>query len=432
MSKRIKLSSQLQQHYLNSDTADVFFECVSESGQSRIVPAHKFVLLMCSDVFKSMFCSSSVEGESVYQIIGSADAFQEFLQLFYFDHVRLTVEHAHEVLSWVQAYQIKDSSDVFRTLLKEQFTKDKACWGYQLANFTGQNDIKALCEEQFIWYTDDVFKSTDFLACPRSTLCVILQIDRLSCSEAAVFNACIDWGRAACERDNLDVNQGKHLREKLGFVLYQIRFRSMTFDEFSDQLASVSGLFTADELEEIIQLVRPTVYNTKIFTSKIRMTTRYCRDADRILKCHLEPTPTIGQLVQRIYVENVERTTFSTTKTLLFGEFACIAMRCLYSGHSIPKSHLTITQKSTDESQMERESVLLKKVIALKEVETRFLLPKAIRVKPGFMYEIRLEHSFGNVFLKTEVFEQRVQHIGDIAIQFHDQRGIVSALYFNE
>lgn len=433
MSKRMKLSSQLHQQYLNPETADVFFECYSESGEWEQIPAHKFVLLICSEVFKSMFCGSIKQENVTHRIdIASADAFKEFLQLLYFDHVQLTVKNAPQVMDLVQKYQVTECVDIFIRLLKEHFSKSKVCWGYQLATFTGQNDMKYMCEEQFIWHTDDVFKSDDFLTCPRSTLCRILQLDRLSCTEATVFSACITWARAACDRESLNVADGKDIREKLGYVLYQIRFRSMTFDEFFTQLTIVPGLFTADELEEIIHMIRLNDYKTKIFSGKLRLTTTFSRDPNDMLKCKLEPNQVLGPFVQRIHVDNVEKTTFSVGKSLLLGEFACAPIKGQYQGFAIPKSKLKIIEKQTGDLKSSHGTVLTNATISLKEIEAHYVLTKPIQVRPGFIYEIRIEHDFNKkLFMKTHVFAETVKHIDDVTIQFHDVHGVVCALYFN-
>lgn len=139
MSKRIKLSSHLHQQYLNSETADVFFECSSEPGQFEQIPAHKFILIMGSEVFKSLFCGESKQEKVLYRIdIASAGAFKEFLQLLYFDYVQLTVKNAPQVMDLVQKYEIPDCVSIFSALLQQHFTKSKVCWAYQLAVFTGQ------------------------------------------------------------------------------------------------------------------------------------------------------------------------------------------------------------------------------------------------------------------------------------------------------
>lgn len=79
MAKRIKLSSQLEKLYLDAETADIHFECVSESGQSEKIPAHKLVIMMASDVFKAKFCGPDKRVKT-YQIAGvTAEAFKEFL-----------------------------------------------------------------------------------------------------------------------------------------------------------------------------------------------------------------------------------------------------------------------------------------------------------------------------------------------------------------
>lgn len=428
MAKRIRLELQNDQLYLNVETADIYFECESEMGQCEHIPAHKLIMIIASEKFKEMFHG---QNKMVYEIANTtAESFKEFLQLIYMKEAKLTAKNAIQVMSLVNKFKIKDSSHSFKVLLKNEFANGNVCWGYRLAHLSDMKYLKKMCEEEIMWNATQVFKSTDFLACTHSDLRNILQMDCFACSESLVFGASLEWAKSACERQGSEVDQVYNLRQMLGDILYKIRFRSMTLNEFATQIAPFPGLFLAREFEEILQIIRLKRFKPNIFSGKLRLMPKYCRDSgimcqlDRKLAAHSRP------------YTNTEVTTFSANKPLLFGGFDCLAIKNHALGHLIPQSKLIITENRYDNHESEQKPtqgfVVFEEMITLNENGIHHILSKSIRINPGYKYEIRFEQAFNEVFLKDVIFEQtNPKQIKDLNIHFYNDDGLISAIYFN-
>lgn len=435
MAKRIKLTSQLEKWYLDDKTADIHFECVSESGQPETIPGHKLVLMMASDVFKAKFCGPEKRFKR-YQIVGvTAEAFKEFLQLFYVDHAKLSSKNALQVLNLVEKYEAKGHSSIFKALLKEEFTRQNIFWGYQLAVFIGQDDLKQYCEEEFIWNTDKVLKSNDILSCSRSTLRYILTQDRLTIDESSVFSACMAWANAACQRNGLNTDAGQHLRQHLGDLLYKIRFRSMTLNDFSTQSQLFGIKYTNDEYEELIQLFSSKEFIPKLFNGELRLKPLFTDNQKRfILILRYDPMFPSG-IWKWSPVLRIEITKFTTNKSLLLGNLGFYGIspnKIASKMDSFCNSNVTIVEKVNMNSESPQINIIFNGSITLGSKMTRLQLPEAVFIKPDCMYEIHVElssNSFGK--MNRTVFDKVIQK-KDIIIRFQDNgNGLVSMFCFN-
>lgn len=75
--------------YLDETVADVHFDMLTTNCEPKLVPAHKFLLARKSPVFRKMFEPSKDKDldDEVFEIRDvTAEAFEEFLQMFYFEY----------------------------------------------------------------------------------------------------------------------------------------------------------------------------------------------------------------------------------------------------------------------------------------------------------------------------------------------------------
>lgn len=121
------------------------------------------------------------------------------------------------------------------------------------------------CESVFRDDSTDVSKSDAFLTCDKDVLSHILNKEELSCSETVVFEACISWVKNASEQSELTMDI---IREHLGTLFHQLRFRSRTVDEFVPMLESYGHLFSTEEYKDVLQLLKKNKYKPTIFTEK--------------------------------------------------------------------------------------------------------------------------------------------------------------------
>ncbi|XP_031637920.1 BTB/POZ domain-containing protein 2-like [Contarinia nasturtii] len=255
--------------YLDDNTADVYFAVKIGNNDDAIerIPAHKCQLAAASNVFKAMFFGDIKELGDVKLTDIHVSAFKEFLQFFYLSRVQLTMENFGEVMNFGQKYNVSECLSVGHRFLRYNLTVDDVCSAYDTALVLDLKEMKEMCEKVISINTEDVFQSDGFLNCTVGTLLKILKLDLLSCYETDVFKACVSWVKATSQQNEVT----KELMQiHLGELFYEIRFRLMSFAQFSELIASFGHLFSADELREVIQMIPSKDFEPKLFNNKLR------------------------------------------------------------------------------------------------------------------------------------------------------------------
>lgn len=431
MSKSYKyhpLSTTLKKFYLNTDLADVHFVLSSEDHFER-VPAHKMLLAFGSDVFKAMFYGDLKEGEEVQIIDASATAFKEFLQFFYLSSFKISVENVYEVLNLGRKYQVVACVSTCEAFLIDSLSTDNVCSIYGLAIHFDLDDLKGLCETKIVADTETVLQSIGFLECDRSVLGHILKLDAFSCAEMNVFHASVAWARAKAQRNEAS---SEMIRYYLGDLFHDIRFGSMTIQEFSTLLPSYGNLFTIDEYQEIIRINASTQFRSELFNQNPRQA-KWNKDA--ALEC-IRASSGSGSLLPNVFCHlDTVSSIFSTSKPFLLGEFVHVEMKLGRS--TILPSEITITRMD------KRMSVLIyKKAILVRSGQNRVIrLAESVVIKPGFKYKVQLKR-FSNWCCdeyKIEMLKKELEIGPEFTIFFHDDaesnceasNGLITALRIN-
>ncbi|XP_055306282.1 BTB/POZ domain-containing protein 3-like [Sitodiplosis mosellana] len=250
--------------YLDDSTADVYF--VFESEGIRVA-AHKAMLSVASDVFKKMFYGDLPEKGDVKISDTTAKAFKVFLQFFYLSEVKLLKEDVAEVMGLGHKYNVAKCTQICVDFLKTTLNIDNVCRSLGLAILYDLDDFKQSCEEKIAQNTSAVFKSQGFLGSPRSVLANILKIDTLICREKDIFEACMAWTKHASKQNDLTK---QIVKAQLGDIFYDIRFGSMTFDEFGAFSLAYGTIFAPDEYREIVHMISCPGFESKLFNNSPR------------------------------------------------------------------------------------------------------------------------------------------------------------------
>lgn len=421
--------------YLQSEFADVHFMCNSSNDFALTrIPAHKNLLAVASDVFKIMFYGSLREEGDIWINDASAPVFEEFLQFFYLDEVELTMEHIGGVIHLGHKYNVIECLDVCKQFLLDHLTDENACVVLRLAVLYDITELIQMCEKRISVNTEAVFESTSFLTCDRTVLAHILTLDLLSCSESDVFEACISWVKASSKQNVLT---RKTVQDFLGDLFYEIRFASMTLEEFAVLYTSNGCLFSPAEYIDLNQMMILQSYQPTIFNRNMRQVKW---NEDDVLKCDRK-VDTIKRF--GLWLKETETISFSTNEPILLGRLICARISAYRSGsHQDLKSNLPVEVKIVESPNVSssRSCRLLSsfKISLPSKKETEVALPKTVLIRPGFLYQIHLMltpecHCFEIVNLHTNV----VFGPG-IDIQFDDDRmyknqavGLVTGLQFN-
>lgn len=233
------------------ETGDVCF--IVESERIR---AHRCVLAAISSKYKTQFYGSQPDMGDVKVTGSTASAFRKFIELFYLDEIELTTDDIEGVLDLAHQSLVNDFVELCEYFLCEITPAGNLFLGYRLAILYEIEELKDLCELLITKDTMNVFKSEDFIDnCDRNSLLGILKLDTLNCTETEAFDACIEWSKAACLRRNVDPKKAENLRFELDEVITQIRFGSMTIENFVVRQKNYGGIFSQDETNEIFYLI---------------------------------------------------------------------------------------------------------------------------------------------------------------------------------
>lgn len=265
--ENLLLARDIAKLHLDEDTADVRFVFRVENKRQQI-PAHKSLLAARSDVFKAMFYGALKEDGDISIVDSSIAAFKEFLQFFYLTNVSLTMDNISDVVNLAKKYNVVDSALATCSLfLQDNVTEDNVCFVYNLAIFFDLGQLQERCEEVIVRCTNKVFSSTNLLECDRSILKRILQIDQFNCPEMNAFLACMNWMKAKTKQTNVTQET---VRNYLGDVFNEIRFKSMSLEDFADLSLEYGQIFTLEEYRDIIHMIRSAEFQSTMFRNDKR------------------------------------------------------------------------------------------------------------------------------------------------------------------
>lgn len=251
--KSAYLVQSVEKLFLDEKTADVHFIFNTDDGQKRI-PAHKNVLALGNDVFKSMFYGGFKEVREIEVSDVSADAFVEFLRFFYSDNVTITIENTAEVMYLGDMYQMAGCLDICDKVIDEYLPINEVCTGLELAIKFKRAELQAKLEKKISEQPKIVFESDDFLKCSQDILKGILKIECLLCDATDVFDASLKWAEKACDRNGFDSSSMENRRRQLTDCLYLIPFRLMKSYQISSYADQYKNLFNKNEWLELFKI----------------------------------------------------------------------------------------------------------------------------------------------------------------------------------
>lgn len=237
--------------YLDAATADVHFKFTLPDDSEYRVPAHKNILAAGSEVFHSMFYGSFTSPNEVEIVDASPKAFEEFMQFFYLQCVKLSTGNVVDVMNLTNKYMMLESLAVCERSFYEHLPIEKLCFGIHVANLLNRITLKNDLLRLIRLNSTEVFASDSFKQCEPTILKDILESGQLKCSPMQTFNACLDWSEQACIQKGL-VASLENRKEQLGDCVRLIPFKRMSADEINDCVSNYKKLLDEDILADII------------------------------------------------------------------------------------------------------------------------------------------------------------------------------------
>ena len=216
-------------------------------GSSKEFHAHKYILATSSSVFHAMFYGELAEKNSVvYLSDTNDDGLEEFLRFLYTDECNLTADNAVSVLYLAKKYIVPSLAEKCVEFLETNLAAENVFVVLEQALQFDEEKLEKKCWDMIDMETSEAVVSDAFTDICQSTLMEFLKRESLNVKEVDLFKAVVKWSEVECLRQEKETN-GTNKRAAIGNAIYQIRFASMTLEEFG-QNVSPSGLLTAEEI----------------------------------------------------------------------------------------------------------------------------------------------------------------------------------------
>ncbi|XP_066956903.1 BTB/POZ domain-containing protein 6-like isoform X1 [Macrobrachium rosenbergii] len=232
--------------------SDVTFVVGREGKQFKV---HRLILSMRSPVFEDLLIANPADSGGVVVLKeDSPGAFNWLLNHIYSDRTDLdSIDNALLVLGLADKYMIASAYDTSMRYLQTIVKRNNVLKIYQhLVHLFSDNDsLRGLCRRIFTDNGNAVLISSSLLDLTPEAMTQLLQEPLRVTSETVILKALVSWGQAQLKLQGKQLTPS-NLREQVEPFLSEIRFLTMTSDEFVQNVVT-SDILTPDETVYVLK-----------------------------------------------------------------------------------------------------------------------------------------------------------------------------------
>ena len=217
------------------------------------IPAHKFVLSICSPVFVAMFCGEMAEKSDTIDLPDCEyEGVFEMLRYLYSEEVKLNESNVMQVLYVAKKYILPSLAEECIDFLKRNLDLANVFCVLSHAQQYEETSLVDRCWQVIDRETEEAVQSEGFASIERPLLEAIVSRDSLTIREVELFKAVDLWATKECDRQGLTAD-GKVKRRILGEQIVKgIRFLAMEEREFADVVLD-SKILAEEELCNLVK-----------------------------------------------------------------------------------------------------------------------------------------------------------------------------------
>ena len=254
-----------------------FIVPVSNDGseiESKVIPAHKFVLAISSPVFYAMFYGQMASARSSIELSDCEyESVLEFLRFLYSDEVQLTGSNVMRVLYLAKKYLVPSLADKCSEFLRDNLGPSNVFSILPHAEKFEDKELENRCWEVIELNSAEAARSDDFVAVERSIVESIVKRDKLNIKEVELFKAVDRWAKHKCEEQGLAA-YGQAKRRIIGEeILKEIRIPLMSQKEFASSVVD-SNILNVQEFGVMIKHYSQVLTSPLPFAQSPRLLSR--------------------------------------------------------------------------------------------------------------------------------------------------------------
>lgn len=169
----------------------------------------------------------------------------------YTEDVKVDVDNVLPLLYAAKKYCLQSLIDKCLNTLKKHMVPENVCTIMENAHVYGNIELKSKCLNLILQETERVFDADDLVELCNKCFVSIIKDDSIAVSEENVFEAVMRFGKAKCERKNLEVSQ-ENLKRELADVIPYVRFPLMSSDYVTENVDK-SGLLNVSQLKTLFR-----------------------------------------------------------------------------------------------------------------------------------------------------------------------------------
>ena len=218
---------------LLSDVKFVVPASTSES-ESKVIPAHKFVLAISSPVFFAMFYGQMAETTDSIELPDCEyESLLELFRFMYTDEANLSGSNVIQVMYLANKYMVPSLAEKCTEYLRENLKASNVFCILPHAQKFEDKDLEDRCWEVIERQTEEAVTSDEFVTVERSVVESVVKRERLNMTEVELFKAVDRWATIESERQG-KTPEGNVKRRILGEgIVKEIRFPVISQKEFS-------------------------------------------------------------------------------------------------------------------------------------------------------------------------------------------------------
>lgn len=213
MAYQLNGNSRIISHLFDANSIDFELIFRDEDGDDKVISVHKKLLSILSPVFKAFFDGDWKDLAKVEVYDFSYETFIVFCQCFYKDEVDITNENVTELFKLAKCYEHSGVLAACEDFMANQLTADNVA-NILTSEIAKDPAMFRKINEIITNNTEIVLKSDSFLSCSPDAVRIILKMDRISCPQIQVFNACIEWAKRRCREQPIDMDDVRRELDK--------------------------------------------------------------------------------------------------------------------------------------------------------------------------------------------------------------------------
>ncbi|XP_060571389.1 BTB/POZ domain-containing protein 6-like [Ruditapes philippinarum] len=232
---------------------DITFLVGSEKEEK--IMAHRFILASRSPVFFTMFCGSLPETNHIPVPDIEPAIFLDLLRFIYTEECCVDENNVMALLYCSKKYELERLKGACRKFLNTNMSCENVFTILQHAIEFHEDDLENRCLKFVMQNAETALKSDGFSTISKEVLKKIIESDELCANELNVYDACKSW---AIAQRNSKTDQQEHsweeLRRELGELIYLVRFATMSFKTFAENVA-IENILTPEEKVYVFQTI---------------------------------------------------------------------------------------------------------------------------------------------------------------------------------